>query len=57
LEKAILEASLMAWRHIFRKMPPKGRENLILTFLCFKTLVFRIHAKIPITKHEDSTTG
>jgi transposase len=40
MEKVILEASLMAMGHNFRKMAAKGWKNILFYFLCLKTLFF-----------------
>jgi hypothetical protein len=40
MAKVILEASLMAIGHNFRKMATKAHENFLLYFLCLKTLFF-----------------
>jgi transposase len=45
MQKVILEATLMAMGHNFRKMAAKGWKNLLLYFLCFRILFLRSSPK------------
>jgi transposase len=51
IEKVILEASLMAMGHNFRKMSAKGCKNILFYFLCLKTLFFRNYPTIASQKY------